>query len=130
MMGSVLVSGGGGWKQEKRRCRFGREAWNSAGYSVFLKGTTGLGKVVGIMWSSGRVVRSGGDGGLKVSGKSRLLLTFSGFATLPIFSLGVKFCAGEGGLRSWEWCGGGGVGWKVGESGVKGMARKPGSGAT
>nr|GFB82939.1 hypothetical protein [Tanacetum cinerariifolium] len=43
---------------------------------------------------------------------------------------GVKFCAGEGGLRSWEWCGGGGVGWKVGESGVKGMAGKPGSGAT
>nr|GEV69287.1 RNA-directed DNA polymerase, eukaryota, reverse transcriptase zinc-binding domain protein [Tanacetum cinerariifolium] len=32
--------------------------------------------------------------------------------------------------RSWEWCGGGGVGWKVGESGVKGMAGKPGSGAT
>nr|GEU46149.1 hypothetical protein [Tanacetum cinerariifolium] len=43
---------------------------------------------------------------------------------------GVKFCAGEGGLRSWEWCGGGGVGWKVGESGVKGMAGKHGSGAT
>nr|GEW78961.1 hypothetical protein [Tanacetum cinerariifolium] len=43
---------------------------------------------------------------------------------------GVKFCAGEGGLKSWEWCGGGGVGWKVGESGVKGMAGKPGSGAT
>nr|GEX77215.1 hypothetical protein [Tanacetum cinerariifolium] len=42
----------------------------------------------------------------------------------------VKFCAGECGLRSWEWCGGGGVGWKVGESGVKGMAGKPGSGAT
>nr|GFC42634.1 hypothetical protein [Tanacetum cinerariifolium] len=35
---------------------------------------------------------------------------------------GVKFCTGEGGLRSWEWCGG--------ESGVKGMVGKPGSGAT
>nr|GEY17667.1 integrase, catalytic region, zinc finger, CCHC-type, peptidase aspartic, catalytic [Tanacetum cinerariifolium] len=43
---------------------------------------------------------------------------------------GVKFCAGKCGLRSWERCGGGGVGWKVGESGVKGMAGKPGSGAT
>nr|GEW42630.1 hypothetical protein [Tanacetum cinerariifolium] len=32
--------------------------------------TEGLGKVVGIMWSSGGVVRSGGDGGLKVGGKS------------------------------------------------------------
>nr|GFA53268.1 hypothetical protein [Tanacetum cinerariifolium] len=28
---------------------------------------------------------------------------------------GVKFCAGEGGLRSWEWCGGGGVECKVGK---------------
>nr|GFB05331.1 hypothetical protein [Tanacetum cinerariifolium] len=25
----------------------------------------------------------------------------------------------------WEWCGGGGEGWKVGKSGVKGMAGKP-----
>nr|GEY39522.1 hypothetical protein [Tanacetum cinerariifolium] len=37
---------------------------------------------------------------------------------------GVKFCAGEGGSRSWEWCGGGGVEGKTGESGVKGMAGK------
>nr|GFC09515.1 hypothetical protein [Tanacetum cinerariifolium] len=29
-----------------------------------------MGKVVGIMWSSGGVVRSGGDGGLKVGGKA------------------------------------------------------------
>nr|GFB19186.1 hypothetical protein [Tanacetum cinerariifolium] len=50
--------------------------------------------------------------------------------SLTKFAPGVKFCAGEGGLRSWEWCGGGGVGWKVRESGVKGMAGKPGSGAT
>nr|GEY18636.1 hypothetical protein [Tanacetum cinerariifolium] len=32
-------------------------------------------------------------------------------ATAP----GVKFCDGEGGLRSWEWCGGGGVEGKTGE---------------
>nr|GEX62966.1 hypothetical protein [Tanacetum cinerariifolium] len=38
---------------------------------------------------------------------------------------GVKFCAGEGGLRSWEWCGCGGVEGKTRESGVKGMAGKP-----
>nr|GEU71440.1 reverse transcriptase domain-containing protein [Tanacetum cinerariifolium] len=25
----------------------------------------------------------------------------------------VKFCAGEDGLKSWEWCGGGGVAWRV-----------------
>nr|GEZ90787.1 hypothetical protein CTI12_AA280650 [Tanacetum cinerariifolium] len=30
---------------------------------------------------------------------------------------GVKFCAGEGGLRSWEWCGGGGVECRVGKGG-------------
>nr|GFB00967.1 hypothetical protein [Tanacetum cinerariifolium] len=42
---------------------------------------------------------------------------------------GVKFCAGEGGLRSWEWCGGGGVEGKMGESGVKGMAGKTARGA-
>nr|GEX57141.1 hypothetical protein [Tanacetum cinerariifolium] len=27
----------------------------------------------------------------------------------------VKVCAGEGGLRSWEWCGGGGVDWSGGK---------------
>nr|GFA44593.1 hypothetical protein [Tanacetum cinerariifolium] len=51
-----------------------------------------MGKVVGIMWSSGGVVRSGGDGA-------------------PM----VKVCAGKCGLRSWEWCGGGGVECRVGE---------------
>nr|GEW50602.1 hypothetical protein [Tanacetum cinerariifolium] len=29
----------------------------------------------------------------------------------------VKVCAGEGGLRSWEWCGGGGVDWSGGKRG-------------
>nr|GEZ83936.1 hypothetical protein [Tanacetum cinerariifolium] len=27
---------------------------------------------------------------------------------------GVKFCVGEGGLNSWEWCGGSGVDWRRG----------------
>nr|GFC11731.1 hypothetical protein [Tanacetum cinerariifolium] len=27
----------------------------------------------------------------------------------------LEFCAGEGGLKSWEWCGGSGVDWRIGE---------------
>nr|GEZ62383.1 hypothetical protein [Tanacetum cinerariifolium] len=27
----------------------------------------------------------------------------------------LEFCAGEGGLKSWEWCGGSGVDWRRGE---------------
>nr|GFC31482.1 hypothetical protein [Tanacetum cinerariifolium] len=27
----------------------------------------------------------------------------------------VKFCAGEGGLKSWKWCGGSGVDWRRGK---------------
>nr|GFB33418.1 hypothetical protein [Tanacetum cinerariifolium] len=37
---------------------------------------------------------------------------------------GVKFCAGEGGLRSWEWCGGGGVECRVGKGGEWGWREK------
>nr|GEV21813.1 reverse transcriptase domain-containing protein [Tanacetum cinerariifolium] len=37
---------------------------------------------------------------------------------------GVKFCAGEGGLRSWEWCGGDGVECRVGKGGEVGLAGK------
>nr|GFD32448.1 hypothetical protein [Tanacetum cinerariifolium] len=37
---------------------------------------------------------------------------------------GVKFCAGEGGLRSWEWCGGGEVECRVGKGGEWGWREK------
>nr|GFC29627.1 hypothetical protein [Tanacetum cinerariifolium] len=40
------------------------------------------------------------------------------------FAPGVKFCAGEGGLRSWEWCGGGGVECRVGKGGEWGWRKK------
>nr|GEX29867.1 hypothetical protein [Tanacetum cinerariifolium] len=38
--------------------------------------------------------------------------------------------AGKCGLKSWEWCGGSGVDWRRGKSGVKGMAGKPVRSAT
>nr|GEZ85405.1 hypothetical protein [Tanacetum cinerariifolium] len=38
---------------------------------------------------------------------------------------GDLICAGVKWRRSWEWCESGGEGWKLGKSGVKGMAGKP-----
>nr|GEV53060.1 hypothetical protein [Tanacetum cinerariifolium] len=56
MMGSVLVSGGGGWKQEKRGCQFGREAWEQCWVQCFLKGTTAGSKVRPPMLAPGNYV--------------------------------------------------------------------------
>nr|GEV62073.1 retrotransposon protein, putative, Ty1-copia subclass [Tanacetum cinerariifolium] len=57
------------WSGEKWGKR-GSVAWRENRFQGLVCCWELMGKVVGIMWSSGGVVRSGGNGGLKVGGKS------------------------------------------------------------